>query len=109
MPRPDSVSSKTVIDKKRNHLVNQTKTEGVTEKEDIQKPNIICGNVEAGNAWEVFLEEAGQEAERCGQPFDCERERRQLRNKLSMHGIHFFGAAPRPLLYRFLHMAAEIP
>ena len=43
--------------------MNQTKTEGVTEKEDIRKPNIICGNVEAGNAWEVFLEEAGQEAE----------------------------------------------
>ena len=65
MPRPDSVSSKTVIDKKRKHLVNQTKTEGVTEKEDIRKPNIICGNVEAGNAWEVFLEEAVMTGSRC--------------------------------------------
>ena len=67
MPRPDYVSSK------RKHLVNQNKTEDGTEKEDIQKPSTIGGNVEAGNARAVFLEEAALEAEvrRTDRAADC--------------------------------------
>ena len=73
MPRPDSVSSKAVMEKKRKHTVNQNKTEEVTVKENIQKPSTIGGNVEAGNTWDVFLEEAALEAEvrRTDRAADC--------------------------------------
>ena len=62
MPRPDSVS-KAAMEKKRKHLVTQSKTEKVPEKEEIHKPSIVGGNVEASSAWAVFLEEAAHEAE----------------------------------------------
>ena len=51
------------MEKKRKHLVTKSKTEEVTEKEDIQKPGLNDGGGEAGSAWIVFLEEAAQEAE----------------------------------------------
>ena len=61
MPRPYSVSSKAVMEKKRKHLVTKSKTEDVTEKEDIQKPDLLGNSLEASSAWSVFLEEAAKE------------------------------------------------
>ena len=62
MPRPYSVSSQAVMEKKRKHLLTKNKTEDVVKKEDIHTP-VLGGNLEGSSVWSVFLEEAVQEAE----------------------------------------------